>query len=177
MVGFGHVGRIFSERISGFRPRLLAFDPYASDDALAASGVDRAETLDDVFRESDFVLVQARLTPETERFVGAAQFALMKPSAYFINVSRSRLVDYDGLYDALSSGRISGAGLDVFDAEPLAADDRFRSLDNVTITTHYGGDTEDTNTMSARLVVDAISEFAESGRVPRALNAQELGWR
>ncbi|MFJ3957116.1 2-hydroxyacid dehydrogenase [Arthrobacter sp. NPDC090010] len=177
MVGFGHVGRIFSERISGFRPRLLAFDPYASDDALASSGVERAETLDDVFRESDFVLVQARLTPETERFVGAAQFALMKPNAYFINVSRSRLVDYDALYAALAEGRISGAGLDVFDEEPLAVDDRFRALDNVTITTHFGGDTEDTNAMSARLVVEAIAEFAETGRVPRALNARELGWR
>jgi len=177
MVGFGHVGRIFSERISGFQPKLLAFDPYASDDALAASGVARAESLEQVFRESDFVLVQARLTPETERFIGAEQFALMKPEAYFINVSRSRLVDYDALYDALAEGRISGAGLDVFDAEPLDEDDRFRSLDNVTITTHFGGDTEDTNAMSARLVAEAILEFRESGRIERALNARELGWR
>ena len=163
MVGFGHVGQVFAQRVAGFGCRLLAYDPYASDAALAASGVERVTELEQIFPAADFVLIQARLTPETERFVGAAQLRLMKPSAYFVNVSRSRLVDQDALYEALRAGAIAGAGLDVFDAEPLPPDSRWRTLDNATITTHFGGDTEDTNRTSARLVAEAVRAFARQG--------------
>ena len=100
----------------------------------------------------------------------------MKPDAYFINGSRSRLVDYDALYNVLREGAISGAALDVFDEEPLPETSRWRTLDNVTITTHYGGDTEDTNRTSARLVTEAITEFAQTGKIARAINAKDLGW-
>ena len=177
LVGFGHVGRVLAGRLSGFGSRVLAYDPYAGDDALSASGVERVTELDEVFARSDFVCVLARLTPETTRFVGAAQFAVMKPGAYFINGSRSRLVDYDALYDVLASGAISGAALEVFDEEPLAPDSKWRALDNITVTTHFGGDTEGTNITSARMVVAAAAEFAETGKVARAVNAKELGWR
>jgi D-3-phosphoglycerate dehydrogenase len=176
MIGFGHVGRIFSRRLAGFGPRLLAFDPYADDAALAELGVQRAETLEQVFAEADFIAVQARHTPQTERFIGAAQFALMKPGAYFINVSRSRLVDTGALLQVLQAGTISGAGLDVFDDEPLPADSPWRSLDNVTMTTHFGGDTASTNRTSARLVAAAVLEFARTGKVRHAVNASDLGW-
>lgn len=176
MVGFGHVGRITSERLAGFKPDILTFDPYASDELLRETGVRRVDTLDDVFRQSDFILVQARLTPETERFIGERQFRLMKSDAYFINGSRSRLVDYDALFNILQEGAISGAALDVFDEEPLPENSRWRTLDNVTITTHYGGDTEDTNRTSARLVTEAITEFAQTGKITRAVNAKDLGW-
>jgi D-3-phosphoglycerate dehydrogenase len=84
---------------------------------------------------------------------------MMKPTAYFINTARSRLVDYQALYDALSTRQIAGCGLDVFDDEPLAADSPWRALDNVTMTTHYGGDTTGTNNTSARLVLEAIADF------------------
>lgn len=176
MVGFGHVGAVFADRLRGFGPRLLAFDPYADAERLARHGVTRVDDLDTVFRESDFVVVQARHTKETDRFIGAAQLALMKPTAYFVNVARSRVVDTQALYDVLAAGRIAGAGLDVFDEEPLPADSPWRSLDNVTITTHFGGDTADTNRTSARLVAAAIVEYAAKGRVPTAVNAREIGW-
>ncbi len=176
MVGFGHAGRVCARRISGFGPTLLAYDPFASSESLAASGVSAVDSLTELFARSDFVVVQARLSEQTRRFIGAEQFAAMKPSAYFVNVARSRLVDYDALYAALAAGRISGAGLDVFDDEPLPADSPWRSLDNVTITTHFGGDTEGTNLTSARLVVEAAAEFAATGKVVGAVNARELGW-
>jgi D-3-phosphoglycerate dehydrogenase / 2-oxoglutarate reductase len=177
MVGFGHVGANFARRLAGFECRLLTYDPYASDDVLAAHRVRRVSTLDDIFLESDFVVVQARLTAETERFIGAAQFALMKRNAYFINVARSRVVETGALYQALAAGRIAGAGLDVFDDEPLPADSLWRRLDSVTLTTHFGGDTEETNRTSVRLVADAVAEYVETGRVPAAANAEALGWR
>jgi len=176
MVGFGHVGAHFAGRLAGFGCRLLAYDPYVRDDVLAEHGVARVSTLDEVFRVSDFVVVQARHSAETDRFIGAEQFALMAPHAYFVNVSRSRLVDTAALYAALADGRIGGAGLDVHDVEPLPPDSPWRALDNVTMTTHFGGDTQETGTTSARLVADAVAEFAETGRVRAAVNATELGW-
>lgn len=174
MLGFGHVGRRFAEKLSGFRPRLIAYDPYVSDDALA--GVERADSVEQVFAESDYVVVQLRHSPETDRMIGAKQLELMKPTAYFINVSRSRVVDTEALYDVLAAGRISGAGLDVFDHEPLPVDSPWRSLDNVTFTTHFGGDTVDTNRTSVRLVAEAVEEFRSTGKCATAANAAELGW-
>ena len=176
MIGFGHVGRQFAPRLAGFRCRLVAYDPYVSDEVFAAYDVTRVSTLDEVFRAGDFVVLQARHTSETDRFIGADQFALMRPHAYFINVARSRMVDTAALYAALASGQIAGAGVDVHDEEPLPADSPWRALDNVTMTTHFGGDTEETETTSARLVAEAVAEFAETGRVRSAINAEVLGW-
>ncbi|GAA4720690.1 NAD(P)-dependent oxidoreductase [Phytohabitans rumicis] len=176
MVGFGHVGRAFTQRLTGFECRMLAYDPYTADDVLAQYGVERADTLDQVFAEGDFVLIQARHTAETDRMIGAKQLRLMRPTAYFINVSRSRLVDEAALLDVLAEGAIAGAGLDVFDTEPLPADSPWRTLDNTTLTTHFGGDTEDTNRTSAALVAQAVLEMTRTGRVARAVNAARLGW-
>lgn len=176
MVGFGHVGRAFSKRLAGFGCRLLAYDPYVSDDVLAAHGVTRATSLDEIFVAGDFVVVQARHSAETDRMIGAHHFSLMQPHAYFINVSRSRLVDTAALVEVLRAGAISGAGIDVHDDEPLPPDSPWRTLDNTTLTTHFGGDTEETNRTSARLVAQAVLEFARTGRVAHAVNAAELGW-
>lgn len=176
MVGFGHVGRVFAQRISGFGPTLLAYDPFATPESLGEFGVTAVPGLTDLFARSDFIVMQARLSPVTHRFVGAEQFAAMKSTGYFLNIARSRLVDYDALYEVLAAGRIAGAALDVFDDEPLPADSRWRSLDNLTVTTHFGGDTEGTNITSARMVLQAAAEFAATGRVARAVNAVELGW-
>ena len=176
MVGFGQVGQVFATRVAGFGCRLLVHDPYVADSVLVAAGVERAGSLAEVFAESDFVLVQARHTPRTERMIDARLLRLMRPHAYFINVARSRLVDEAALLDVLRDGAIAGAGLDVFDEEPLPADSPWRSLDNTTLTTHFGGDTEDTNRTSARLVAEAVLELARTGRVAHAVNAPELGW-
>lgn len=169
LVGFGHVGRHLAARLAGFGVRLLVADPYADPAAVASHGGE-VVPLDDVFRQSDFISVQARVTPATQRFVGAAQFALCKPSAYFVNVGRSRLVDYDALAYALTSGQLAGAGLDVYDSEPLPADSPFRSLDNVTMTTHFGGDTLTTISRSGALVATAVAEYVRTGQLTGAVN-------
>lgn len=176
MVGFGHVGRAFATVLRGFGARLIAYDPYVPHTVLAEHLVARADGLDTVFRESDFIQVFARLTAETERFIHAHHFALMKPSAYFVNTARSRLVDTTALYDVLAAHRIAGAALDVHDQEPLPADSPWRRLDNVTITTHFAGDTTTTSVRSARLVAEAVAELSATGRCVSAVNARELGW-
>jgi D-3-phosphoglycerate dehydrogenase len=176
LVGFGHVGRALAQRLAGFGVKLLVHDPYAPATALAGAGAQAAE-LDDLFRGADFVSVQAKVTPQTTRFIGARQFALMKPTAYFVNVGRSRLIDTAALLRVLQRRQIAGAGLDVYDEEPLPPGSPWRRLDNVTLTTHFGGDTADTNRRSARLVAKAVAEFARTGRCAGAVNAEALGWR
>ncbi|HEY6738500.1 MAG TPA: NAD(P)-dependent oxidoreductase, partial [Actinopolymorphaceae bacterium] len=155
LIGFGHVGRELAKRLRGFDVRLLVADPYVDNETLALHHAERTD-LDSLFRQSDFVHVVARLTSETERMVTARHFELMKPTAYFVNTARSRLVDNDALYEALAAQRIAGAALDVFDTEPLPAESPWRTLDNLTFTTHFGGDTLTTNLRSARLVAEAI---------------------
>jgi len=108
--------------------------------------------------------------------ISTAQLRLMRPHAYFINVARSRLVDEAALLAVLRDGAIAGAGVDVFDTEPLPPDSPWRGLDNTTLTTHFGGDTEDTNRISATLVAGAVLELARTGRVTGAVNAAGLGW-
>lgn len=130
--------------------------------------------LDEIFRESDVVSLHARLTDETRRFVGTEQFALMKPSAYFINTARSRMVDYDALYGVLAEGRIAGAGLDVHEDEPLPPDSPWRSLTNVALSPHVAGSTEDAWRKSVELVATAIRELAGTGRAANAVNSQAL---
>src|SRR3712207_394622 len=117
-----------------------------------------------IFREGDFVTLHARLTDETRRFVGREQFDLMKPTAYFINNARSRMVRYDDLYEVLREGRIAGAALDVFDDEPLPEGSPWLELENVTFTPHIAGSTEDTWESTVRMVAEAVREFSETGR-------------
>lgn len=176
MVGFGHVGRSMATKLQGFNPTILAFDPYANAEDLKNYNVTQVQTIEEVFSKSDFVMCQARLSAETERFINKRLFDLMKPTSYFINVSRSRLVNQQDLIDTLKAGTISGAGIDVFDKEPLDLDSEFRKLDNITMTTHFGGDTEGTNSYSGKLCAKAITTFLETGKVSWAINAKELGW-
>lgn len=161
IIGAGQVAQRLVSKLQGLAGQILIHDPFVTAEAIESMGA-RAATFDEVFRDSDFVHVMARLTPETERFIGRTQFEMMKPSAYFINTARSRLVDYDALLEALQTGQIAGAGLDVFDDEPLADDSPWRALDNVTMTTHYGGDTTGTNMTSARLVLQTIAAHLEA---------------
>jgi D-3-phosphoglycerate dehydrogenase / 2-oxoglutarate reductase len=175
LVGFGHVGRELARKLRGFDARVLVHDPFV-DDAVLRRYDARQVDLDTVFSASDFVHVLARLTPQTERFITADHFASMKPTAYFVNTSRSRLVDYDALFQACQQKRIAGAALDVFDTEPLPPDSPWRTLDNVTITTHFGGDTTTTITRSAQLVAAAIAELDRTGQISTAVNAAALGW-
>jgi D-3-phosphoglycerate dehydrogenase len=172
IVGFGQVAQHLANKLSGLSGRILVHDPYSSEDFIRSFGAEPV-SFEEIFTKSDFVHVMARLTPETERFVGAREFNLMKPGAYFINTARSRLVNYEDLYEAVKSGRIAGAGLDVFDEEPLSANSPWRTLDNVTMTTHYGGDTTGTNKTSTKLVLEAVAEFNSTGKLASAVNAPD----
>ena len=174
VIGFGYVGRHLAKRLSGFGVRLLVYDPYVDAPTIASYGGEKVAQLERIFREGDFVTLHARLTDETRRFVGREQFDLMKPTAYFINNARSRMVRYDDLYEVLREGRIAGAALDVFDDEPLPEGSPWLELENVTFTPHIAGSTEDTWESTVRMVAEAVREFSETGRCLNTVNATAL---
>jgi D-3-phosphoglycerate dehydrogenase len=134
-LGVGNIGSELFRLLAPLGMVHVAFDPYVTPEAAAALGV-RLTDKDTVLRESDFVCVNTPLTPETRRMVGEREFALMKPTACFINTARGPIVDEKALYTALVERRIAGAALDVFEQEPVALDNPILKLDNVIVTPH-----------------------------------------
>jgi len=156
MLGMGRIGSAVARRAHhGFGMKIIYHNTRPNPDAereLAASYVSREE----LFRQADFVCPMLPLTPQTERTIGAREFALMKRSAIFINASRGRIVDEAALIDALRQKTIHGAGLDVFEKEPLSADSPLLQLPNVVALPHIGSATHETRRAMAELAVQNL---------------------
>ena len=136
IVGLGRIGTRLTRLMAPWDLRIIAYDPYVADEHFASLGVERVD-LDTLMRESDVVTLHVILTKETHHMIGAAQLALMKPSAIIINTSRGPAIDEPALVQALQGERIGGAALDVFEKEPLDLDSPLRKLgDRVVITPH-----------------------------------------
>jgi phosphoglycerate dehydrogenase-like enzyme len=139
VVGTIGLGNIAAEAVRLLKmfdvARFLAFDPYASGERASQLGVELV-SLEELLRASDYVLVNCPLTPETRGLLGYPQFSLMKPDAVIINTARGPIIHEAALIDALQSGRIRGAALDVFEKEPLSADSPLIGMDNVILTSH-----------------------------------------
>jgi phosphoglycerate dehydrogenase-like enzyme len=138
ILGLGRIGRALARRCRGFEMRVLAYDTVADPAYAEAAGIELVG-LEELFQEADFVSVHAPHDPGSDKIVNAERLALMKPSAFVINTARGGLVDEAALYEALQSGRIAGAGLDVFAVEPLPAESPLRNLPNVILTPHCAG--------------------------------------
>ena len=134
-IGVGNIGGELYRIIAPLEMQHIAYDPYMKPEDAAKLRV-RLVDRETVFREADFVFVNMPLTPETRKSVGAREFSLMKPTAYFINTSRGPIVDEKVLSAALANRRIAGAALDVFEVEPVAGDNALLKLDNVIVTPH-----------------------------------------
>ncbi len=142
IIGLGRIGSRFAKHAQGFDMTVLAYDPYADAErarSLQVSLVDLKELLG----RADFITIHTPLTAETTRLIGQAEFDQMKPSAILVNAARGALIDEAALYRALKSKRIAGAGLDAFAKEPLATDHPLRELENVVMTPHIAGQTEE----------------------------------
>jgi len=165
IVGFGASGRELARLAAPWRMRIIAFSPRANPEEAAKLGVRLVASIDEIFREADFVSLHNRLDASTRGSIGAHHLRLMKPTAYFINVARGEIVDQAALVAALSGRWFAGAGLDVFEHEPLPKDDPLAKLDNVILTPHWLPSTLD----AARLTMSEMAEGmirAASGRVP-----------
>jgi phosphoglycerate dehydrogenase-like enzyme len=164
IVGLGHSGRELVRLVAPFAMRILAYSPHADPVQADALGV-RLTSLEEMLRASDFVSLHCRLTDATRRLIRAEHLALLKPTAYLINVARGEVVDQPALVEALRSRRIAGAGLDVFEVEPLPADDPLIALDNVILTPHWNASTSDVWRATGRAMADGMLRAA-TGRVP-----------
>jgi D-3-phosphoglycerate dehydrogenase / 2-oxoglutarate reductase len=140
LVAFGHIARKVAERGRAFGVRLIAYDPYIDQAGMAAEGVEKV-TLEVLLAQSDIVSLHTPLTPETRGLINAAAFARMKRGAILVNTSRGPVVDEPALIDALRSGRLAGAGLDVLATEPPARDNPLFAMQNVVLTPHSSSTT------------------------------------
>src|SRR5262249_55503576 len=134
--------------------------------AAAAAGVERME-LDDLLRAADVVSIHATLAAESRGLLDARRLALMKPTAYLINTARGPIVDEGALIDALASGQIAGAGLDVFDEEPLPPGHPLTKLPNVVLTPHLGWPTDEAYARFADAAADVLLAFLDGRPVPQ----------
>jgi D-3-phosphoglycerate dehydrogenase len=167
LVGLGAVGRATKWRLEGLGLRVLAYDPFSSD----ATHTDLGEML----AECDVVSMHAVVTPETERIMGAAQFAAMKEGSIYLNSARAKLHDLDALVSALQSGHLAGAGLDHFEGENISTDHPLCAMTNVVLTPHIGGATYDTEANHSKLIADDIARLFRGERPVNCVNPEVLG--
>lgn len=158
LIGLGRIGRGVAKRALGFDIKVLAYDPYVSQEQVRSLDVSLT-SFDEVIAASDFLSLHAVLNDETRNMMGAAQFRAMKPSAYLINTSRGGLVDEAALYQALTEGQIAGAALDTFVNEPPLGSPLLQ-LDNLVVTPHIGAHTKEAiervGVLAAQNVVQAL---------------------
>ncbi|HEV8019867.1 MAG TPA: D-2-hydroxyacid dehydrogenase family protein [Candidatus Lustribacter sp.] len=158
VLGLGRIGSASARIAHAFRMNVIAWSPNLTGEKAEAAGA-RLVSKDELFRDADILSVHMVLGKRSRGIVGAAELALMKPSAWLVNTSRGPLVDEAALLDALRERRIAGAALDVFDVEPLPADHPLRSLPNVVATSHVGFVTQETYEIFYRDTVRNIVEW------------------
>lgn len=173
IIGFGRIGKEMARRGTGFGMRLLACDEYQDKAAAKEIGATFVD-LEQLLRESDFVSLHCSLTPETRHLIGAEQLALMKPSAVLINAARGPVVDTDALVEALRSGTIWAAGLDVTDPEPLPANHPLVSLPNCVVVPHIASATIATRNEMARLAVENCLAVLTGAKPHACVNPEVL---
>ena len=177
MVGFGRIGQAVARRGAlGFGMKILYSNASPKPELEAELGARRCE-LDELLQQSDFVCAIVPLTPETRQLIGAREFELMKESAIFINISRGQVVDEQAMIQALESGQIRGAGLDVFEQEPLQADSPLPKMPNVVALPHIGSATHETRTAMAQRAVDNIMLALDGKRPISPFNEEAWGDR
>ena len=168
IVGIGRVGGIVADRAQGLKMRVIAYDPFISPEAAEKAGITLA-SLDEIFETADFITVHTPMTKETRGLIDKKAFAKMKKEVCVINCARGGIIDEKDLYDALASGKIAGAALDVFEEEPPKNTDLI-SLDNVICTPHLGASTDEAQINVAVAIAEQISAYLTTGEINGAVN-------
>ena len=168
IVGLGAIGRTLARLALALDMRVLGYDPHVD---RAPQGVEMVP-LEELLRRSDFVSLHVPHTPETEGLLDAGRLALMRPTAYLVNATGAAVVDQEALAQALASGRLAGAAVDVFEAHPVPPENPLLGLDNVVLTPHIGGATVETVRRHSRMVVEDVGRFLEGRRPLRLANPE-----
>jgi D-3-phosphoglycerate dehydrogenase len=169
VIGLGNIGAIVAERALGLKMRVIAYDPFISPEAAARLRIELV-SLDEVYGQADFITVHTPLTKETRGLIGAAAFAKMKKGVRIINCARGGIVDEEVLFQALTSGKVAGAALDVFVEEPPPASHPLLRLDQVICTPHLGAATDEAQINVAVAIADQVASFLTRGVIQNAVN-------
>ncbi len=172
IIGCGNIGSIVAERAIGLRMRVIAFDPFLSDERARQLGVEKVD-LDELFRRADFITLHTPLTEKTRNIIDAAAIAKMKDGVRIINCARGGLVVEEDLAAAIKSGKVAGAGVDVFVTEPAESSPLF-GLPNVVCTPHLGAATTEAQENVAIQVAEQMSDYLIQGAVSNALNMPSI---
>jgi D-3-phosphoglycerate dehydrogenase len=168
IVGVGNIGRVVADRARGLKMKVVAYDPFLSPEAASPLGIE-VVTFDELLARADFVSIHAPLTPETRNLFGATAFEKMKRTAILVNCARGGIVDEAALFDALKSGRIAAAGLDVFEKEPPGTSPLFE-LDNFICTPHLGASTDEAQVAVSVAIAEQIVDYLTQGALKNAVN-------
>ena len=168
IIGIGRVGSIVAERAQGLKMNVIAYDPFISPEAAEKIEV-ALVTMDELLRNSDFISVHTPLTKETSGFINADAFVRMKRGAFIINCARGGIVNERDLCDALASGKVAGAALDVFEEEPTR-NTELLALNNVICTPHLGASTDEAQTNVAVAIAEQVVAYLIKGEIKNAVN-------
>lgn len=169
LVGLGRIGREVGKRAVAFGMDVIGYDPYASPAQVAKLGI-RLASLDEVLAQADFLSIHSPLTPQTRKMIGAKQLAALKQGARVVNCARGGIVDEKALGQALTSGHLAGAAVDVFEKEPPPADHPLLGLANVVVTPHLGASTVEAQVICAIEVADQVARYLAGLPVRNAVN-------
>jgi D-3-phosphoglycerate dehydrogenase len=169
IVGFGRIGQLVAERAQAFGMEVLGYDPYVSAERYRELGVDRAADVEDLYRRADIITIHLPKTDETVNFLDREAFATMKDGVRIINCARGELLDLDALTEAISSGKVAGASLDVFPEEPFTQHPVFEH-DNVVVTPHLGASTIEAQDRAGVITAEQVVAALTGGLVSNAVN-------
>ena len=168
VLGFGRIGQQVARRASGLGMRVVAYDPFVAKERYRELGVERAESMGDVLEEAEFLTLHLPLGPETRGIVNRDAFARMRDGTRLVNAARGELIDEEALVEALGSGKLAGAALDVFSSEPYSGP--LLELDNVIVTPHLAASTEEAQDRAGVIVAEQVAAALEGGLVTNAVN-------
>jgi len=173
VLGFGRIGQQVARRAAGLGMRVVAYDPFVPPDRFRELGVERVENEEDVYAAADFLTLHLPLTDETRRSINAGAFAKMRDGVRIVNAARGDLVDEDDLLEALRSGKVGGAALDVFSTEPYSGP--LLELDNVVATPHLAASTEEAQDRAGLIIAEQVAAALDGGLVTNAVNIPVIG--
>lgn len=168
IIGIGNIGSQVAKRMLAFGMNILAYDPFLNDDKAEALGVEKVD-LQVLFKRSDFITIHTPLTPETKHLINKSTLEIMKDGVRIINCARGGIINESDLYDALVSGKVAGAALDVFEKEP-PENSPLLNLDNVICTPHLGASTKEAQENVAVAVAEQIVDYLIHGTIRHAVN-------
>ena len=171
IVGFGAIGQKVARRLEAFDTSILVYDPYVSPEGIRALGA-TPSGLDDLMKQSDFITIHCSTTAETVCLVDASRVAMMKPTAYLVNAASAYVVDEEAIVSALRERRIAGAACDVYKTWPVKPDDPLLKLDNVVLTPHIGGATEESVARHSQMIADDVQRFLRGERPRNLMNLE-----